>query len=448
MPTKSRFNSGFWLIDGLWLILLSLYVLAGVPLASFHGDESMQLWMSTDYAVAFIDRNPQALVTHPPYESQSIEEMRLINGSVTRYAAGIAWHLAGYGPSDLLPYPGWRWYEDYDQNKEHGYVPTDDLLYVGRLSSTVFQIGSVIAVFAFAYVLQGRGLAYFVSLFYTLNPVILLNGRRLMMESPLLFFGFLTLLLVLLISRKHAEGKQAHWGLWLALSFAAGLTVNSKHPGVIVVVAAWAWLFVSIIQQIKHPNRKPIDIVMSFTKFDFSGILAVVIFFALSPALWSNPIARVSDIIEARSGLLELQTAGYPNTISDRIGLILNHYNRPLEHFEIEHWAGYPVVMAQVDAYDASYLSGLPMDNGSGIALSVLSLVGLVSLFIPGGKLTLADRVGLGVWLALTLATLLINPLSWQRYFMPLMPITILFAGLGLTLLWSRISPQRPSLQD
>lgn len=441
MPTNSRSNAGMFLVDGLWLILLSLYVFAGVSLASFHGDEPMQLWMSNDYVTAFMERNPQALITHPPYESQSVEEMRLINGSVTRHAAGFAWHLAGYQPEDLPPYPGWRWYEDYDQNNAHGYVPDADLLYVGRLSSVAFQIGSVFLVFAFAFVLHGRGLAYFVSLFYTLNPVILLNGRRLMMESPLLFFGFLTLLLALIISRKQAQNQQAHLGWWLGLTVAAAFTVNSKHPGVIIVAVAWAWVTVSAVMAFRQ-HKNPMGLVQTLFKLDIAGIAAVALFFALSPALWSSPFERVMDMVEARSGLLDLQTAYQPNALSDRITLIANHYNRPLQHFEVDHWVGYPVVMAQVEAYDASFLSGLPMDNGSGIALSVIALVGLVSLFIPGGKLNLADRLGLLLWLALTLGMLLVNPLSWQRYFLPLMPITILFAGLGIFRITERLKPQ------
>lgn len=441
MSTRSRYKLSWLFVDGLWLVLLSLYIFAGVSIASFHGDESMQLWMSNDYAVAFIDRNPQSLVTHPPYESQSIEEMRLINGSVTRYAAGLAWHLAGFQRDDLLPYPGWRWYADYDQNKEHGYVPADDLLYVGRLSSVAFQIASVFVVFAFGFVLHGRGLAYFISLFYTLNPVILLNGRRLMMESPLLFFGFLALLIALIISRKHAQNQQAHLGWWLGLTIAAALTVNSKHPGVIIVIVAWAWVFIGALKQfVSQKNRHAL--IQTFLRLDIMGVLAIVLFFILSPALWSNPIMRITDIIEARSGLLDLQTAYHPNTLSDRLTLILNHYNRPLQHFEIDHWAGYPVVMEQVHAYDASLLSGLPMDNGSGVALSILALFGLVSLFLPGRLLSFTDAAGLLVWLALTLGMLLVNPLSWQRYFMPLMPLTIIFAGLGLLYIWQGLSRQ------
>ena len=42
-------------VIAVYLILLFLYVVLGVPSVTFHGDEAMQIYMSSDYATAILD---------------------------------------------------------------------------------------------------------------------------------------------------------------------------------------------------------------------------------------------------------------------------------------------------------------------------------------------------------------------------------------------------------
>src|SRR5262245_15091981 len=100
MPIRSQFKRA---IDGLWLLALAIYVLAGMSIAPFHGDEPMQIYMSHDYATAFIYKTPQQLMTSPPYDIDTDPQLRILNGSVNRYAIGLAWHLAGMNDSILPP---------------------------------------------------------------------------------------------------------------------------------------------------------------------------------------------------------------------------------------------------------------------------------------------------------------------------------------------------------
>ena len=41
-------------------------------------------------------------------------------------------------------------------------------------------------------------------------------------------------------------------------------------------------------------------------------------------------------------------------------------------------------------------------------------------------------RAGLLVWLLLTLAAMMLNPLPWQRYYLPLLPLSSLLTALGM----------------
>ncbi len=164
------------LIDAAWLMLLAVYILAGMPLASFHGDEAMQIYMSHDYARAFIYGDVNALKTRPPYEIDTDPHLRILNGSVNRYAIGLSWHLAGFTNGDLPPRPGWDWGLSVDTNIETGHRPPDALLHVARLSSALFLSLSVPALFGLASLFGGRPAAYVATALYALHPVVLLNG--------------------------------------------------------------------------------------------------------------------------------------------------------------------------------------------------------------------------------------------------------------------------------
>jgi hypothetical protein len=85
-----------YLIDVGWLLLLILYVAAGMRLTPFHGDEAMHLYTSHDYATAFIYRQPQQLLVTPPYDIDSDSRLRLLNGSVMRYSVGFKLATGGF----------------------------------------------------------------------------------------------------------------------------------------------------------------------------------------------------------------------------------------------------------------------------------------------------------------------------------------------------------------
>ena len=71
---------------------------------------------------------------------------------------------------------------------------------MARLPSALFIALSIVVMFALGGRFGGRLGAYFVSGLYTLNPVILLNGRRALQEGSMLFFGTLAILIAALIS--------------------------------------------------------------------------------------------------------------------------------------------------------------------------------------------------------------------------------------------------------
>ncbi|MCZ2098948.1 MAG: glycosyltransferase family 39 protein [Anaerolineae bacterium] len=275
------------LFDLLWLVLLGVFVFAGMPIATFHGDETNHIYNSNDYATLFIDHRPQDLLIQS-HALTRLESQRLLDSGVSRYTIGLAWHLAGLTRDDL-PDSSYAWDESYDENLEHGLVPPLDRLIIYRIPSTLFTALSVGIVFLIGRLYGGRGsrpLAYFVSGLYALNPIILLNGRRALQEGSLLFWGLLTIYLAFVIAQKRESGLGVPLRWWLCLIVAGALTQYSKNNGFIYIAAAYLAILVPELVRVH-------GIAAIALRLAVCAALTVLLFFAISPGLWYDPSARV-----------------------------------------------------------------------------------------------------------------------------------------------------------
>ncbi|RMF82112.1 MAG: phospholipid carrier-dependent glycosyltransferase [Chloroflexi bacterium] len=443
MPFRSKFNK-HRLFDAVWLLLLIVYVIAGIKEASFHGDEAMQIYMSNDYATAFIYRQPRELMTEPPYDIDADAQLRILNGSVNRYAIGLSWHLAGLTTGDLPPAPGWDWGLSYERNVETGHRPSDELLLAARASSTLFLALSAVVMFAIGWQFGGRLPAYLISAIYVLNPVVLLNGRRAMQEGAFLFFGLLTVFIAISITRRQERAQAIRWW-WAGLVLAGALALASKHSAAVFVTAAFGWIFVA--QFFRTFNRR--DVLQTTGKLLLSGLVVIVLFVAMSPALWSNPIARFVDLIAERRTLIDIQvtahTDGAMNFVERVEALIMQPFVEPTMHFEVASWRDAEAIVAESQHFDRSPLSGIRFGRPFGWLLTALSIAGLMLLLLPRGveRVSHGQAAGVLVWLVVTAASLLLNPLPWQRYYLPLIPILALFAGITLTVIIRLIVQKR-----
>jgi 4-amino-4-deoxy-L-arabinose transferase-like glycosyltransferase len=423
------------LTDIVWLALLCAYVLAGIPTASFHGDEAMQIHMSRDYATAFLDGTQNELITAGPFPIDSDPHLRIINGSVNRYTIGLSWHLAGYMPEDLPPPPGWDWGLNYDDGVATDHRPDDALLAASRLPSTLFLCGGVVVLFGIAWLYGGRLPAYVASGLYALHPVILLNGRRAMQEGSMLFFGLLVVLVGAVIGQRRARDENAPLWLWALLVASGGLTLASKHSGIVFVGVALLWVLVA--EMLGRRRWLPV-----LAKLVVSGLLIVALFVAISPALWSDPLARFGDLLYLRDELLNIQVAIDPIAPMDfgqRIVEILRQpFMTPAVHFELPSWGESAAFMDEVERASTSPLAGLPLGVVLGLPLTLLAGMGIVTA-VRRARQPL--YTGLLLWLAANVAVLLVNPLPWQRYYLSIIPVAAVLAALGLTWLVTRFRP-------
>jgi hypothetical protein len=462
-----------------FILILGVYVYAGVPFTPFHGDEGMQVYAANDYYTLFIDRAPERLLTQPPYEVDSDAHLRILNGSVNRYAIGLAWQDAGLAREALPPRPGWQWALSYDDNARQGFLPSDQALTIARIPSTLFHFASIAMMFLFARAVGGRPVAYAATLIYALHPALLLNGRRALQESAMLCVGLLALWCAARLARLERVASQAEpatdakngvpttdapvgaparqssrFLLWALLTLACGLTLASKHSGVVLVASALLWVFTGgnitahrstvpkglpSVAETKGTQRiwfQPLRALRLCGSIAIVSILALALFIALSPALWNDPLTRLADLVQVRADLLDSQVkaAGSAASLESRVTALLTQpFLAPVQFYEAPTFDVEPIHQS-ITAYMNTRFAGVHSAPLLGVVLTLLALLGIVApLVYPTWRILSPphDR-GLLLTLLIIVASLLLNPLPWQRYYLPLTTVLCVYAALGL----------------
>lgn len=306
---------GKWLLDGLWLIGLGLYVIAGYKDVPFHGDESTLIFMSKDYAYLVQQHDlDRVLYREPPVDPHE-QALRLINGTVGKMAMGVAWDLAGLHASDING--SWAWDMNWSANVSLGHLPAARLLHVARLSSTLLTVISVWAVFGIARLVgRNRPAAYAASLIYMTTPAVLIDGRRAMMEGSMLCFSALVALVAMVILREQARvGQRGRvlTGWYAVFGVACGFAVSSKHNTLITVGA----MFLAVaMQPVVVRGRTEViadrfrgDLKRHSVRLVGAAVLTVLVFLALNPAWWSDPLGMPDRVAKMRYDLMRGQVA-------------------------------------------------------------------------------------------------------------------------------------------
>lgn len=429
-------------IDAVWLACLALYILAGTDIAPFHGDESTLMFMGRDFHALFVDRElAEALYDETRSEGHDEQRLRLMNGSVSKTVYGwLAWQN-GIGADDLNGQ--WRWLRGYDFNRAAGNLPDEQALGAARLASAAQLALALGLLFLFARSTLNRPSAYLASAMFTLHPNVLINGRRAMMEGSHL----LGLMLVLLAGVWLLQERR--WWSYALLGVCMGFAVAAKHPNAIICLIVFATLF-GLLQRRQWREQSWNWAAQGRLSLAFAAtlIVALLTFLLLNPPWWSAPLELPQAIASMRANLLasQVEVFGGYNSFWERIlGFFRFVFAAEHQYFEVARWADYAVITAQIETYAASGLAGIQLgaSNLTGALCLLLALFGGAQLArasaIAGEK-----RLLLLVWfIASALATLLLTPLPWARYYLPLAPAVILLVSYAFVVLasalWQRI---------
>jgi hypothetical protein len=430
-------------LPALWLSLLILYILAGTPITPFHGDEPTQIYMTRDYAAQFIQGADWSIYGYSDTPTvPALQELRLLNGTINKTTMGLAWHLAGFQPQDINEQ--WDWGADWNYNQQNGHAPTPELLLTARWPSALFLAAGVVIMFALGWYAGDSWTAYLASAYYALSPVLLLNGRRAMMEGSMTFFSLLTVLAGVWVLKMlfpvglrrastllptKSQNIYTSWLPLLVLGIAAGFALSSKHNSLFTVAIVFGVCLVYAIRtrRVTEGNAKPLSLLLLATTS------AGLTFYALNPAWWGEPLRRAGQVLELRQSLLDMQTAvfgGYADFGERAAGFFRQVFIALPQYYEQEQWAGY--IGDQISRYEVSPWRGVSMAGSTvgGLLLLGLCVYGLWMLIRHWRD---PVKLVLALWaLTMLLSTLVLTPLEWQRYYLPAYPAVGLLAAVGV----------------
>ena len=433
--------------DGLWLLLLAGYILAGAALTPFHGDESTLLFMGRDFHYLFVEGDlSKALYDDSWTRAPDEQRLRLENGTISKTIYGALAANQGIGPEALNGV--WHWGRDYDFNRRDNRLPDPRLLHAARLASALQLALATIAFFQFVQISLNRPTAYLASALFALHPNVLINGRRAMMEGSHL----LGLTLVLLAAVWLLRGRK--WRAYPLLGVCMGFAMAAKHPNLVVCALVFIALSLATWRETRRDQkRKPGDGWKQSLLLVSAPIAAALVFLLLNPAWWSAPLDLPAVIIEMRAELLRAQVdwlGGY-SSLSERIlGFFQYVFAAERQYFEVARWAEYDVISAQIVNYESSGWAGLLIGGTSLAGWVGLALAGVGGVLLARSPAVEAHtRSLILVWiLGAALITLLLTPLSWARYYLPLAPGMILLISHSIVTLATALWRHRSGKTD
>jgi len=392
----------------------AIWAAATAPAVPFHPDESTYLYMSADGATLL--HAPLSLAYHPAADDLR-QHYRLVNAPLTRYlvAAGLA-----LGGQPALP-ADWDWSADWQTNLARGALPTRSQLAAARAVMTLCTAlaGLLLALTACRF--GGTFAGALTLLLFLLNPLVLLHGRRAMMEAPMLL-GLAWLLWEITAPRPRAwrVGLALAWGLW-AKYWAAAL----------VPVALWA------VWRAPAPNRR-----IRLRRLAWVVSLPLLIGFLLQPVLWKQPWRVLPRMAAARLEVTQAQRAAFkavlpayaPDTPAQRLGIILGQlYLAPPAYLDLGKYRA-PLASASA-TYDAHPWARWTHPPAVAALRLLFMLLGLAAMLAwareatPRGHAARLCLLAAAFQWGLLLLTL---PLAFQRYALAVFPWAALWEGAGL----------------
>jgi 4-amino-4-deoxy-L-arabinose transferase-like glycosyltransferase len=408
-----------------WLFLIYLAVssflyFSGVDQVPFHPDESTQIYMSSDGMDLFL--NIYALSINPEEKLNQKQVYRLLDAPLTRYLIGISYHLTGNLPLKT----DWDWSRTWFENLKAGALPSSNELWTARMSVAVFFPATLFLIYCLGNVIDGKLAGFSSAFFLGTNALVLLHTRRAMAEG-LLLFGSTALLVAMLLAPKK---------IWL-MGIAAAVAISSKFSslGLLpVCMLALVW------------DEKPLKNRISslWTRiFVFIGIFLSVTLL-LNPAYWHSPVKTFELAFQLRRNLIaqqinEIGTHSPEQVLASKIDrlsiLMANLYLTSPMVYEIGNYR--KELAGETESYLAHPLNQASHNLVNAGLLMFFSINGL--LWSVGQVLTKGEAkkrmctlLVLG-FLFETTALVLFVPLPWQRYVIPLVPMTAVFSGIGVS---------------
>jgi hypothetical protein len=415
------------------LILVLTYCL-GITNVPFHGDESQ--WIATSYYFDALFNSDLILPSLSLNGERNNLPSNLIWGEnywtltqppVTRYIIALGRLSGGYQANDLNPAYEWSLY--LAENEALGAIPSPRLLWWSRLPMAILAAVSGMILFLLVRNCAGRMSGYAFVVLFVNTPYFLIQLRRAMGESPLLFFTVLTIVAggcALVKWGRIRQTGQSYTSLksllspflWLILlGIGAGLAGATKLNGLVLSLAGVLICYL-IFQGSKRIVSRTVRVSFLIRTSVLLMLVAGIVFVIINPYLYPNPLGRTAVMIKFRYLEMEVQKISFPGSISPEIGTRLMIVSqRIFKDYMVLNFKGAWIVNVLLFGLGASYLvrTGLQwLMNKGGSSISVAILVVASVIALPS----------------------LFTPLDWDRYYLfPVIFVSFFIAiGIGMSL--------------
>jgi 4-amino-4-deoxy-L-arabinose transferase-like glycosyltransferase len=431
----SRLRKLLYIVLGSLYLFFLLGTLSSVP---FHPDEATYIYMSRDLN-RILATGPKAICWVAGNGTDPLQVERERDCPLARYAIGIARLVSGMPATPS----NWNWSLDWNQNLARGAVPPDGLLLAARVPQALLLFLSVLLMAWIGGRLAGEAGAVSAAVLMALNSQMLLHARRAMSESELLF-GMILVIAVVLTQRERSG--RLFRGLFFPLLTGAALALaaSAKYSGLLVAPPAVAGMFLG-----DHYDS-PRDIFRRGVVR--AGVMAfgfLLVFLALNPFFWCSPPAALTAVIAQRQSLLAAQVEALrtaaPGLVLDSFPLRLlavpyQLYIAPLAFWDIPNYA--QITAASQQAYLSNPLNTLTSAGILPLVLFVLSLGGGVLVFLRAARRGGDGRLRIViVWFLSATGGIVVGvPILWQRYYLPLVPIAVIFSSVAITAIANDLS--------
>lgn len=435
-------NKSQWMDIG-WLFLLAIYVIAGATNVPFHGDESTVIYLGRDYYYQFVEGDLSKLLYDETWTiSATDQQLRLLNSAISKNIYGWISYQNGFQREDINEQ--WDWGADYHYNQNTYRIPSETILAQSRIASSIELVIATIALFFAGKQIFNRPTAYLASLYFVLNPNVLLNGRRAMTEGSHLMGLMLVLLAAVWLIQHH------RWWGYVLLGIVAGFGIAAKHPNAILTGLIFATYFaLAIIQYIKSKRTQWRDMLHTIGGLLIAGCFTLLTFYTLNPVWWGTPFQSAEQALSLRRDLLETQsvTFGSYETVGDQINGLFDFVfvNQP-QYYEVVAWGTYDDITSQIKAYEQSIWSGIAIGGTTFGGWIVLLLTGF-GLFhaMKNTAVSFDYRWLIAICtIGIISLTFILTPLAWARYYLPIFPFVGLLLAYSVTTLasifWTRIT--------
>jgi hypothetical protein len=400
----------------------------------YNTDEGQAIWPSQYFQFVFLEGRLSGPVWGESYWT-------LTQVPVYRYIIGAGIWLSGgtfleldldhrrdevSGP-DRAKYLDPATYRDERKLAEQRRIPrpAPDVLWAARLPMVLLGAGTAAILFVVAAELAGplAGLAAAIS--FVAAPFVLTLLPRAHTEAPFLFFLVLGLWLSMRAARAAARaGEQGGRSLLLGAlaGLSAGLSAGSKLTGVLALAALGGLAAGAFVLALLARRRAVAEEVGPCTILERSwrwsalaAVVGLVVFLAVDPFLWPDPVGRTRAMLAFRQQEMFGQRTlneelAVPDGLTTRLAFLLRR--------------------SALDEPWAARRLGVPVE-GMLMAVGVAVVAARVFRGRRVGSLVGAEAV-LGVWLlVMILGTAPNLGIDWDRYYLPIVALGLIFAGVG-----------------